>query len=238
MIGNSVVAIARNVAANEANLATRMAQHRAPVRKVFKGGRNTIRTLTAQEINTAKARMLLAEPTIPVYKMSNREVKKPNRRNTYARSWNLREARLVGRNAKGFDVFNLSNAWQEHNRLNAEGRYALSHARIVEIGEDEFRDRGRGAIHIEIDAQGNRVYRLGGNLRASIRMREDSFEDVRYSVVAGGERAPYAKFMEFGTQHVAARPFLRPALKHVEQRFPVKLFNALDRAFPGHVRRG
>jgi HK97 gp10 family phage protein len=133
-------------------------------------------------------------------------------------------------------------------RLNKEGRRALREARLVENPKTgALRDLGRGALQVhtlhEEEVGGPiRGYdiRLGGALRKSIH-RSEAFAsgDGKFTVlvVAGGRQAPYAKYMEFGTRHVAARPYLRPALKHAERQLPQQVGAALTRRFPqGGVR--
>ncbi len=55
---------------------------------------------------------------------------------------------------------------------------------------------------------------IGGRLRDSIRTLGPKVANYRADawVVAGNEDVRYAKYMEFGTRHAAAHPFLRPAL--------------------------
>lgn len=55
--------------------------------------------------------------------------------------------------------------------------------------------------------------RVGGALRDSIELHTSSTDTLRgWEVTAGGKSAPYARYVEFGTRHAAAQPFLRPAL--------------------------
>lgn len=248
LVEQAIVGVVRNTIAKQAKIGQDIAKAKAPVRRVFKGGRATPRTLSRLEMARITRRMIRAEPTLVPYKISNREIAHPNRKNTYARSWDLRELRSSGKEIRmsydktgrtfpiEVDTFHLLNKWQEEHRLNKEGRRALRSAKIVEIDEATWRDRGRGAIHIEVDENNVPTYHLGGNLRASIVVRDDtgSGGDISYSIIAGGERAPYARFMEFGTRYVAARPFLRPALKHVE----VRLADRVERDLRARLGRG
>lgn len=68
-----------------------------------------------------------------------------------------------------------------------------------------------------------------GALRASIEIVAGA-DPLTTRVVAG---APYAKFVEFGTRHVAARPFLHPALALEKPR----LVAALSAALAGALSR-
>jgi HK97 gp10 family phage protein len=63
-------------------------------------------------------------------------------------------------------------------------------------------------------------FSLGGNLKRSLRMTSKTDAKGTYGeVVAGGVDAPYAKYVEFGTRHAMAQPFLRPAFMKVQEQF-------------------
>jgi len=53
----------------------------------------------------------------------------------------------------------------------------------------------------------------GGNLQASITKGvSEKTSSVVGTIEAGGARAPYAQYLEFGTSKMPARPFMRPAI--------------------------
>ncbi len=62
-----------------------------------------------------------------------------------------------------------------------------------------------------------------GRLRDSIAVI--SVTDTEAIIGAG---APYAAFVEFGTMHMAARPFMRPALAFIEEEYGQKIFEVLN----------
>jgi HK97 gp10 family phage protein len=85
-------------------------------------------------------------------------------------------------------------------------------------GQSEVKS-GRAAYKIP----GEQEARIGGALRDSIRIQEPN-PDARGGkiygyVIAGNDRAYYARYQEFGTSHNRAHPFLRPALYESREHF-------------------
>ncbi|WP_375577108.1 HK97-gp10 family putative phage morphogenesis protein [Paracidovorax oryzae] len=84
----------------------------------------------------------------------------------------------------------------------------------AQVFYDEVRKRApvSGKAH---STKGKKQTYQPGNLRDSIYqafMREQSGEgSARYRISWNGREAFYARFVEFGTSKMAARPFLRPA---------------------------
>jgi HK97 gp10 family phage protein len=70
---------------------------------------------------------------------------------------------------------------------------------------------GRGAGHAAKSARALVPVRTGA-LRASIRAERT---DAGHAVRAGGGAVDYAAYVEFGTQRMAAQPYLRPAVESV-----------------------
>ena len=143
--------------------------------------------------------------------------------------------REVSETASG--VFHLTDQYFERN-LTTRARYDLNHP--LRYGNSRFAvayprgltptlgARSRGSTQDESLAAAKdaamgypvHVGTLGGSLRRSIVIQDSaSTRGPKISIVAGGDDAPYARFVEFGTRHAAAQPFLRPALKHVEPIF-------------------
>ena len=83
------------------------------------------------------------------------------------------------------------------------------------------------------------ILRVGGNLKHSVRADRDVTEngtEISGSVTAGGILGvDYAKYVEFGTRHAPAQPFLRPALNSARRTFPRTLAREL-RLVGGRVR--
>lgn len=55
--------------------------------------------------------------------------------------------------------------------------------------------------------------RTPGTLKKSIRYKVSKGKKMSVQVIAGSKAAYYARFVEFGTSKMLARPFLRPALE-------------------------
>lgn len=62
---------------------------------------------------------------------------------------------------------------------------------------------------------------------------ESDVDGLSGAVRAGGETAPYAGFVEFGTIRSPAQPFLMPALTAHEERIRGGIAEALDSALGG-----
>lgn len=111
--------------------------------------------------------------------------------------------------------------------LNAEGRRSLRGAMITFDDKGRASDTGYGAISANSDG----TYDLGGTLRKSIKKTyRFSSKYIEHRVEAGGGKASYAKYMEFGTRFVASRPFMRPALATAERGFKPRMHSAIRRA--------
>lgn len=128
----------------------------------------------------------------------------------------------------------LTDRSQEYG-LTARGKWELKNGRAISVGLGaRSAHRHQSQQHTEqvkraLDLPAA-IGELGGTLRRSIEMHDrTTARGPKVSIVAGGDDAPYARFVEFGTRHAAAQPFLRPALKHVEG--PYKTL--MREAFPG-----
>ena len=62
-----------------------------------------------------------------------------------------------------------------------------------------------------------------GNLKASV--QASKIEDMKWQVVVGAE---YGTDLEFGTRFMAARPFVRPAIRRVVDTIPGELKAAIE----------
>lgn len=81
----------------------------------------------------------------------------------------------------------------------------------------------KGCLAVEADAKRNAPVRTG-NLRASITTNIISPYEGEV-----GTNVEYAPYLEYGTIHIAARPFLYPALKSNEE----KIINEIRKAIGG-----
>lgn len=71
-----------------------------------------------------------------------------------------------------------------------------------------------------------------GQLRTSIH-RTDNARGGWVTILAGGEAAFYAGYIEFGTVKMAARPFLTPAARFAQEVLPDRIRAAVTQAFGG-----
>lgn len=244
----------------------RMAQSKAPVRKMYRGGRATIRKLTASEIQrqspivaramTTAMRENLARshPTLKTITGSTASQSVPQggtrvvtHRNSMTK-WNEGHRRDLSSNIPKLTErawiyqknrnhhplvarkIEVDTTYKRYSLMTSRAKYDLEHANIVQVKNSErldFRDVGRGAIYWDMN---EKKFFFGGNLRGSVNLQHrDGDPNVQRVVSAGGERAPYARYVEFGTRKMAARPFLRPAINHVRVTFRDRLFTTLKK---------
>lgn len=222
------------------------AQHLVPVRKVFKGSKRITgtrraralnlgeaeaeldvrRALNAQALVSAKATgrkpKLLSENLSDV--MGIQTLREPTRRarvptNPFlrARGINVRQPehdRTLAQIRGGGGAYSLQND-PGGETLNARGRWELRHAHKLGL---------KGAAY---KTKGGR-YQLGGRLKGEIEVRKAS---AREAVIQGSVVSPtyYARFVEFGTRHAAAQPYMRPALAKVRESFRQDLAHAIEK---------
>lgn len=88
------------------------------------------------------------------------------------------------------------------NRLEKVGELIAGKARqLAPVGKDVSQGKGKWSA------------REAGALRASVRvvrLHDDTRRNIR--VYAGSKKVFYARFVEYGTVKMRAKPFLRPAL--------------------------
>jgi HK97 gp10 family phage protein len=217
-------------------LAMRTAQAKVPVRKAFKGGRETRRTLSIAELRAempafraqlpAKMARRLSTTDVPIFRIGTQVVTHPNQANRWR---NTQDARVITRDSKGdWKLGERTGAYDEvgneivEPRIPSEEQYLLRQMRgayTESAGGGKLKLKLRKGDIFTDPTTG--VSFVGGNLKHSLMNRADQDILVRHkrSIVAGGPRAPYAKYMEFGSRHAPAQPFLRPAMKSAEVRF-------------------
>lgn len=83
--------------------------------------------------------------------------------------------------------------------------------RVLEEGQDVVR---RSFTIIPVSAPGNPPAIDTGNLYRNVTTELDA--DGLHGVLRAA--TDYAKYLEFGTRHMAARPFMRPALRVLDRR--------------------
>lgn len=93
-----------------------------------------------------------------------------------------------------------------HTPLTARGRYELK------VGRAAF--RGPGGVT------------LGGRLRGEIHMVAAEGGGPRWTARVVSP-TPYAKYVEFGTRHNRAQPYMRPTLEQVRESFRAKCVAAV-----------
>lgn len=197
-----------------ADVVLERARHRAPVRKIFSGGRRTMRFKTASEVSAdrglRKQLGLGPEFAAPSGKM------RPRRYNRYGPSY--------GRVVTSPDSANTPFRPLER-RLTPSGHN-------LAMRSMEARLSRRGRAELKSGRAAHKGY-LGGRLRDEMFTERARVEGSRIiaSVVSP---TPYAKYQEFGTRHHAAHPFLRPAL--LESRGEIA--SIISRATGDAARRG
>jgi HK97 gp10 family phage protein len=197
-----------------ADVVLERARHRAPVRKIFGGGRRTMRFKTPSEVRAdrslRKALGLGPEFAAPANAM------RPRRYHRYGPAY--------GRVVTSPDTANTPFRPLER-RLTPSGHNLAMRsmeARLSKRGRYELRS-GRAA---------HKGY-LGGRLRDEMYVEAARAEGSKISASVVSP-TPYAKYQEFGTRHHAAHPFLRPAL--MESRGEIA--SLVQRAAGDAARRG
>jgi HK97 gp10 family phage protein len=199
------------------------AQKDAPVRKVFSGGRRSIRFRTAAEIRqdrrlrsrlglapemlgesrTVETRTRLTRAGVPISRTLGNRANRVAATGLPSNNSDIRVLRPANQRRLHFSA--------EEYGLTARGRYELRAGRAISRETIALRVRGISRGGLELTT----VSRLGGRLRATIRVEEaseDQYPVIKASLLAGSREVPYAKFQELGTRHNPAHPFLRPRL--------------------------
>lgn len=108
--------------------------------------------------------------------------------------------------------------------------WRTAHAKRPMMSKAQMKAEGRRIRVSDPGAQAGVPVRTG-KLQASIRQSTSSKGLMRYQGVIETTGIPYAGYMEYGTRHVAARPFMRPAvaLNHevVKRVFGVQVSSTL-----------
>jgi hypothetical protein len=121
--------------------------------------------------------------------------------------------------------------------LTTRGRYELASGRATSTeatGLRKNKDGGGSTSGLvgEGGLEATYINRVGGNLRASIRVEEadvSQYPIIKASLVAGGGDVDYAKYQEMGTRHNPEHPFLRPRIPEWREQLPVALLRSLRR---------
>lgn len=92
----------------------------------------------------------------------------------------------------------------------------------VRSGVDAAIDRGvRRAAGYVLDLAQQLCPVASGDLKASGRVDPPGDGVGKYRVVFGGAKAPYARFVEYGTYASPAQPFLLPAAREIKASIEV-----------------
>lgn len=216
------------------------AQEDVPQRKVFRYGRTTeglrfesrqsVRTLTPGEVNRERGRIGAGAgyrgqgpgktPAIQTTWFPEFEYRSVNRANSGGKD--PRSRRVPSETRRTIEVQPVTTVLPGIGNRRTTGERVLTdeYAKLdlSAAGRYEFEKRR----HKEDDPTGKNRYKkgdfvhksqLGGALlRSIIPIKATPSRRPRFILQAGGEDAPYAKYVEFGTRHSKAQPFLRPAL--------------------------
>jgi HK97 gp10 family phage protein len=190
------------------------AQHLAPVRHIFAGDRYTIRRKKISEIESD--RLVRAQLGLSVERMSPEEArpktirtKSPLRKTepgnrwagTYGKrpapKWRERRMQVAQQHLADYDAEMASRKAGNPHQPTVLDR----------LGAHEVRSKRAASL------RWGHAY-IGGALRDSIKAwaPEVTGSYAESWITAGNENVDYAKYMEFGTRHAAAHPYLRPAL--------------------------
>ena len=212
----------------------------APVRHVFSGGRRTLRFRTASEIRSdrrLRARLGLAPEIAGQARTVDTRTRTTKAGVPVSRTLGNRANRLE---AKGLPSANSDirvvqtgnpkrlHFTAEEYGLNARGRYELRTGRALSTSLELLTPAAVRRAGLE----GVQITRVGGRLRASIRVvgaSEDQYPIIRAALVAGNKDVDYAKHQELGTRHNPAHPFLRPRLPEWRAELPAELRRAIGR---------
>lgn len=197
---------------------TEDARQRAPVRKVFAGsrGRASLQSIEEAAAETAvRSRMGLAPgpvrtqrtPAASVHAFGPRRLLSSPRLPAFdVASSRFRSERGRFISPAAFRATQpLRGTLQFETKLSARGRYELK--------------SGRANVMV-----GGKTY-LGGRLRSEIRAVQASGDPVFSGAIMSP--TPYAKYVEFGTRHNRAQPYLRPALAAQREAFKERLQRAI-----------
>jgi len=195
-----------------ANVVLERARHKAPIRKVFAGGRRIIRYKSISEVEADRQ----LRKTLGL----GPEFAAPPGQQRPGRGKYNRFARTVERG-------NLANVPFRplERRLTRGGRN-------LAIRSLEARLSRRGRYELRSGRAAHKGY-LGGRLRDEMYVESARVEGQKIisEVISP---TPYAKYQEFGTRHHPAHPFLRPALHESRS----EIVSGVSRAVGEAARRG
>lgn len=203
------------------------AKNKAPVRKVFRYGRRTgIHTRTVAE---AKEEIAAFQKAFSVNKREAYQVLRASgvmgrqTSNTFSRTGqNIfdEEGNLVGKGGS-MSLRSVIRTLPTSKIVVGGNVVKVGREFILPMGEENLTSQGRYDLKTGRAVHTPRLGHsfseshdtLGGALRDSIQAGDDSSGTlIGHAVFAGGKDAPYARYIEFGTRHNRAQPFLRPAL--------------------------
>lgn len=204
------------------------AQHLAPVRHIFTGDKYTIRRKKASEIEAD--RLIRAQLGLSVE--GERGKKWPMTARTKSP---LRKTEPGNRWAGTFGS-RPAPRWRERRMEVAQQHLADYDAEMIsrKAGnphQPTVLDR-RGAYEVRskraASLRWGHAY-IGGGLRDSIKAWAPvvAGPNAEAWVTAGNDEIDYAKYMEFGTRHAAAHPYLRPALAETRQEIVSRIAAAI-----------
>lgn len=199
-------------------IVTEDARRRAPVRKVFKGslGRATLQSIEEAAAEVAlRSRLGLAPGPVRTQRTPAARVHGfgPRRLLTSPRlpAYDVGASRFRAASGR----FTTASAFRATQPLHGQLQFATE---LSARGRYELKT-GRANI-----TAGGKTY-LGGRLRSQITSGGVSGNPVFVGSVISP--TPYAKYVEFGTRHNRAQPYLRPALAAQREAFRKRLQRAV-----------
>lgn len=199
-----------NAAAQEVE---RAAKEKAPVRRIFRGRRRSIRFKTAAEVEAD--RPFIAQLGLAPQFLALPSMRRPRRASSFGRVYSTQSS-------------DINRAYPGMRAAAMRGGQPTSPGRLRSAAASNLLT-GRGRYEV---SSGRAFFRtgpnsgtVGGRLRGEIYTEPASTGGVAVARVISP--TPYAKYQEFGTRRHPAQPFLRPALAESQNAISARMREAL-----------
>lgn len=208
-----------------------IAQDEAPVRKIFKGSRRSLRQLSGAELKAEQLsrRHLFGKPgTGPLFIERERQRFFGGQPRVLPTNPNLRAfGRRSPINALSPRITSSDMTRNPREVMTIGGKTFLQHGEAYLSGRGTYEVRNAVARGSLTTHAGQQI--VGGGLRKSIHVGDlySRGSHIKQAVVAD---IYYAKYVEFGTRHAAGQPFLRPALARVREDYRSRILKSIQQS--------